>query len=144
MQRYPSGIFTLAYQDGVIHAFERFIQNHKTGEYNRPCHIEELVAQYERMSYERHALGDYWNEAYYLGYTNGLILIRVCDDNPEKALSAFPFFYLPSKKNVSYNMETYRQDLERVSTAHSKYHRYAKKIIEEKASVGIVVHRPPY
>lgn len=34
--KYPCAVYTLSYQDGVIHAFERFLQNYNTGEYNQP------------------------------------------------------------------------------------------------------------
>lgn len=45
---YPSVIYSLAYQDRVIHAFERFLQNYHTGEYNGPDVIGRLGREYEK------------------------------------------------------------------------------------------------
>lgn len=44
LSEFPCTIYTWAYQDDVIYAWERFLQNYNTGEYNCPdyigiCHI---------------------------------------------------------------------------------------------------------
>lgn len=44
-----SVIYTLAYQDGVIHAWERYLKMNKTGEYNRPGYIGGLAGKYQAI-----------------------------------------------------------------------------------------------
>lgn len=49
----PLVIFTLAYQDGVIHAFERYLQIYNTGEYNEESRCQQLLRSYEILMKER-------------------------------------------------------------------------------------------
>ena len=61
---YPCAIYTLSYQDGVIHAFERFLQNYQTGEYNQPGRSGGIAKKYEKWIETYHEAGNYWDEAY--------------------------------------------------------------------------------
>lgn len=140
---YPSVIYSLAYQDGVIHAFERFLQNYHTGEYNCPDVIGRLGREYEKIVSKCHASKNYWDEAYYEGYLNGVVLIGACGIDPT-AIEYFPFIYLPNAKEPLTSVEVFKKELDRVSTTKSKYHRFAKKIVEEKCDKGMVVHHPPF
>lgn len=143
MNAYPSVIYTLAYQDGVIHAFERFLQNYHTGEYNCPDIIGTIGKGYEKIVRDCNKAENYWDQAYYEGYLNGVILIGACDMDP-KAVDCFPFMYLPNAKEPLSSVEIYRKELDRVSTTRSKYHRFARKIVDDRYDVGMVVHHPPY
>lgn len=143
LNAYPSVIYTLAYQDGVIHAFERFLQNYHTGEYNCPDIIGRIGKRYEKIVYNCNKAENYWDQAYYEGYLNGVILIGTCDMNPKTA-DCFPFMYLPNAKEPLSSVEIYRKELDRVSTPKSKYHRFAKKIVDEKYDIGMVIHHPPF
>lgn len=140
---YPSVIYSLAYQDGVIHAFERFLQNYHTGEYNCPDVIGRLGREYKKIVSECHASKNYWDEAYYEGYLNGVVLIGACGIDPT-AIEYFSFIYLPNAKEPLTSVEVFKKELDRVSTMKSKYHRFAKKIVEEKCDKGMVVHHPPF
>lgn len=140
---YPSVIYTLSYQDGVIHAFERFLQNYQTGEYNSPNVISNLGRGYEKIISECHKIENYWDEAYYEGYLNGIVLIRACDIDPN-AIEDFPFMYLPNAKEPLNSIEVYKKELDRVSTSKSKYHRFAKKCVHDKLDIDMVLHHPPF
>lgn len=59
--KYPCTIYTLSYQDGVIHAFERFLQNYETGEYNQPDRLGRIVGKYERWTENYFAAENYWD-----------------------------------------------------------------------------------
>lgn len=125
LSMYPSVIYSLAYQDGVIHAFERFLQNYHTGEYNCPDVIGRLGRGYEKIVAECHASQNYWDEAYYEGYLNGVVLIGACDVD-STAIECFPFIYLPNAQEPLTSVEILKKELDRVSTTKSKYHRFAK------------------
>lgn len=140
---YPSVIYTLAYQDGVIHAFERFLNNYKTGEYNCPDVVGNLARGYERIIQDSHINENYWDEAYFTGYQNGVILIGACNDN-EDIIKQFPFLYLPNAKTTLDTLEKYKSELDRISTKRSKYHRYAENLLGKEFDGGLVVHHPPY
>ena len=140
---FPSAIFTLAYQDGVIHAWERFLQNYNTGEYNCPSYIERIVRNYEKRIEDLYKEGNYWDASYFEGYTNGVALIGICNFEPE-AINEFAFVFLPNAREVLSSYEIYMEELKRVSNTRSKYHRYAKKIIDGIIDEEMVVHHPPY
>ncbi len=140
--KYPCAIYTLSYQDGVIHAFERFQQNYKTGEYNQPGRLGRIAGKYEEMVNGFLVDEDFWNASYYEGYLNGLILIEACEED-EMALSKFPFLFLPGVKRELATLDIYMDELARITRGRSKYQKQAKAITS-KAGEGIVFHHPPY
>lgn len=140
---FPSVIFTLAYQDGVIHAFERFKETYKTGEYNHPCYISAVAKKYQSIIYDCHKAKNYWDEAYFEGYLNGIIFIGACE-SLEDAIKIFPFLYLPNAKKELNSLEIYHKELKRVSSAKSLYHRYASNIVKKRGGDDMVLHHPPF
>ena len=143
LSKFPCAIYTLAYQDGVIHAWERFLQNYNTGEYNCPDYIVRVARSYEKMTDDCYKAKNYWDMSYYEGYTNGILLIGACDMNPE-AILYFPFLFLPNARKDLKTIKIYGEELKRVSGIRSKYTTYASKIVDGIEENGIVVHHPPF
>ncbi len=141
LKEYPCVVYTLAYQDGVIHAWERFLTNN-TGEYNRPNHVVQLIQAYEKIVKEKIAYGNYWDSSYYEGYMEGLTLIEVCEKAPE-LIKDFPFLFLPNAKRPLESYDIYLSELERVCKGRGKYMKYAMKIVQDKGD-DLVVHHPPF
>lgn len=141
LKDYPCAVYTLAYQDGVIHAWERYLNNNN-GEYNRPNHVLRLIQAYEEIVNERMSDGDYWDGSYFEGYMEGLTLIEVCEKAPE-LIKEFPFLYLPNAKRSLESYDIYFNELERVSKGRGKYVMYAKSLVKNKAG-DLVVHHPPF
>ena len=142
LNAFPDVVYTLSYQDGIIHAFERFIQNYHTGEYNCPDIISRLGKSYTAIVQKCRIARNYWDAAYYEGYLNGVVLIGASDLDPT-VIGCFPFFYLPNAKEPLSSLDVFKRELDRVTTLKSKYHRYAKKIVDEITSEEIIVHHPP-
>ena len=140
---YPCAVYTLAYQDGVIHAFERLIQNYKTGEYNRPGMISRLILKYEKDVVEYIEHGNYWDAAYFEGYINGLTFIGL-DKRIKDVKDIFPFYYLPNAKRELATYDIYVSELERVSHENDEYQKQAKNIVNRLKGDDLVVHHPPY
>lgn len=143
LYRYPCAIYTLSYQDGVIHAFERFLQNSKTGEYNQPERLGRIAGEYVQWVEKYVAAENYWDASYYEGYINGLVFIEACEEDDE-ILNKFPFLFLPNAKKDLCSYDIYLNELERVSRGRSKAQKQAKEIIHTKGGTGLVVHHPPY
>lgn len=143
LSQYPCAIYTLSYQDGVIHAFERFLQNCKTGEYNQPGRLGRVAGKYEEWTENYLAAENYWDAAYYEGYVNGLVFIGACEGEDD-ILSKFPFFFLPNVKKALSSYDIYMDELKRVSHGRSKFQKQAKEIVKAKAGNGLIVHHPPY
>lgn len=142
LEKYPCVIYSMAYHDGVIHAWERFLHNN-TGEYNAKGYVGRVASNYDEEANECREKGDYWNMAYYEGYANGMIYIGVCDMDPN-AFAFFPRFFIPNSKIELSSFEDYMEELKRTNAMKNKYVIYAKKVVKEKAGEGILFHRPPY
>lgn len=140
---YPSVIYCLAYQDGVIHAFERFIQLYNTGNYNIPGIVAVSVREYNGIKQKCADSKNYWDEAYYEGYLNGLIFIDSCETEMD-IIKEFPYTYLPNATSVLDSYDTFFKELENVTKKGDKYHEYAKVIVDRFKESGMVVHHPPY
>jgi len=143
LKQYPCAIYTLAYQDGGLHAFERFIQLYNKGEYNIPGRVTALAQKYETWIKNFHRNGNYWDESYYEGYLNGLVLIDSCEENPDNT-NEFPFLYLPNAKCELNSYNVFFEELKRVSQKRDKYLKYSRIIVGEHTSPDIVPHHPPY
>lgn len=141
--KYPCAIYTLSYQDGVIHAFERFLQNYQTGEYNQPGLLRKIAGEYQELIEEVNEVGNYWDGAYYEGYTNGLVLIEAIEDDND-IINEFPFLFLPNAKRPLTTYNVFMDELIRVSKKNDKYSKYAKEIVDRNVDEGIVFHHPPY
>ena len=141
LKDFPCAVYTLAYQDGVIHAWERYLKC-KTGEYNRPNHVVQLIYEYEKIVGKKKDAGNYWDSSYFQGYLEGLSLIEICDKESD-VVKEFPFLFLPNAKRALNSFEIYMDELKRISNGYGKYVRYAKKIVRDKGD-EVVVHHPPF
>ncbi|MCH5211288.1 MAG: hypothetical protein J1F01_10050 [Oscillospiraceae bacterium] len=110
---YPCVIYTLSYQDGVIHALERFLQNYQTGEYNQLGRSGKIAQEYNEWVRKYHAAGNYLEEVYYEGYINGLVLIEKYE-NDNSIVNNFPFLYLPNSKQSLTTYSVFEKELTRV------------------------------
>lgn len=140
---YPDAIYCLFYQDGMIHAFERYIQMKKTGDYNQPCYVSGVVRKYDELIKECHKAGNYCDESYYEGYISGLIFIDVCSKEFDDLKLPHMIFLPNSKKDLTV-LENFNKELERLSKSKSMYSKYAKEVVKEKYGDSMVLHHPPY
>ena len=138
----PEVIFTLSYQDGVIHAFERCLKKYKTGEYCQPFKLNKIAQKYEILIQKWHEKNNFWEEAYYEGYLNGLTLIGIIEKN-YNLVDDFPFFYLPNAKVPLTTYDIYMEELYRLSGNRGKYANYARKFIKNIKS-NLIVHHSPF
>lgn len=142
-KKYPQSAFCLAYQDGILHSFDRFIQMYNSGQYFRPGYLETCIYSYENLKKEHKKNNNYWDYAYYEGYQQGLLFIAMCDKD-EKLIERFPIFYIPNSINELVTYKEFGDELERVERINGKYKRYANKLVEGYTDTNIVLHHPPY
>ena len=141
---YPGVIYCLAYQDGICHAFDRFIQLYKTGNYNIPGVLNGSLKAYDKITKDKKKQGNYWDTSYYEGYMNGLMYILLCGEK-HPMVNSFPLFYLPNTKAEMNSFESFEEELCKVSKFKGKYHKYAIKVLENLMEAEeIVVHHPPF
>ena len=141
LKEHPCAVYTLAYQDGVIHSWERYLKCY-TGEYNQPNHIAQLINEYEIMVNKMKYNGNYWDSSYFQGYLEGLALIEKCDKKPDM-VKEFPFLFLPNARKALDSFDVYMDELKRISKESDEYVRFAKKLVSDMSD-EIVVHHPPF
>ncbi|MGW8115195.1 hypothetical protein ACVS9P_08505 [Caproicibacterium sp. NSD3] len=90
-----------------------------------------MAKEYQKLIKTCHKVNNYWDEAYYEGYSNGLLLIEMCEDN-NSIVNVLPFLYLPNAKQPLTTYTIFMDELARVSRGRSKYLAFAKTIVKEK------------
>lgn len=141
--KYPCVIYCLAYQDGIMHAFDRFMQLYNKGDYNIPGEISETSREYGKIVHECFEAKNYWDGSYYEGYLNGLILIGSCEETPN-VVKHFPLLYLPDARCTLKSYDAFLKELKRVTKKADKYYKYALSLTERFKEPDTVVHHPPY
>jgi hypothetical protein len=96
----PHLIYATAYQDGVIHAFERIIDRALTGEFADLHAVQGRIAGYGKEIKERAKARDYWNLAYFNGYQNGLLLFILLNDDDIDELPDIPECFHPGQDEL--------------------------------------------
>ncbi len=72
---YPSSIYSLSYQDGILHSFDRILMRSNTGEYTNCCIITQKIHFYENLIKRFIKEKNYIHVAYIRGFRNGLFFL---------------------------------------------------------------------
>jgi len=135
IKEHPSLIYTLCFQDGMIHALQRIVNMKNTGEYSCPCCLERLTDSYEEMRREKVRSKDYDDVAYIDGYIQGLYIL-LYDEDELKDISYFYIYGYPEKIN---NYEEFISLIESKELYHKGAYQLALKISKKENHVH---HRP--
>ena len=73
----PEIVFSIAYQDGMIHALERIGSQRVTGEYNDSARVQRLIHDYSRLLHRAIEKKRIWDAAYVNGYLSILFLLHL-------------------------------------------------------------------
>ncbi len=138
IKRDPFMILCLSYQDGVIHAFERMIENWHTGYYSHFCRVEDSIKGYFKLRKAFLKKKKYFDVAYIDGYITGLFQFV-----PELSKEmGFPMYYVFNSRSL-FDYRSYqkacRVGKKRVRAAY----RWAKKEAK-KYKPGIVLQHTPF
>jgi hypothetical protein len=72
---HPLLIFTMSYQDGLIHGLKRIEKLRMTGYYHDPHRVTHLIGGYVNRSKEFRRRRDFWNSSYGDGYCDALLYL---------------------------------------------------------------------
>lgn len=138
LSKHPDSIYSLFYQDGLLHAFERLLATKDSGQNSCPYHMIKQIDSYDELIKERRRKRNYPDVAYFIGYQAGLIYFLL----DEKDRVSFPMYFLfGSEEITSYNQFI---KLEKdAAKMHKTAHKLAKKIVS-RIKEGIVIHHTPF
>jgi len=138
---YPISIYTLAYQDGLMHAYERMLVRSKTGEYSNCCQVSSMIHNYEGIVKNFIKSKNYMSVAYTKGYITGLYSLVL----GKKAQKVMPLYYLYDEE-ITANYEEYKTILRDKLVFNKDSHDMAQKIVKVKR-IGLddlEFHHPPF
>lgn len=88
---HPEIFFSLAYQDGMLDAFDRIQSQWITGEYTNSKHVHKVLHSYHHLHHVAVERNRYWDAAYINGYIGGLMTL-VVDEEHLELLPLYEFF----------------------------------------------------
>lgn len=156
-QKFPLMIYSLAYQDGLMHAFDRVVTHRNTGEYSHPCKLRTVASAYESLQKQKRSAGIYEDVAYIEGYVNAFIYLGIFDEwrregelnDGDEMFSHPPLYFafgLSKERSGRGELGTY-EDLEELIPALPAMHKSAFKRarrIAESVGEGLTFHHPPW
>ncbi len=131
----PALIYCLSYQDGLIHALERALQNKNTGEYSHLCKTGEKLKHYVKLRKAFLKRKRYLDVAYIDGYIVGLA--QLIPESIEKQ-DKMPIYYVFGAGPIDSNAQ-FLKTRKLASKLHKAAFDVAKKMTE-KYKRGIVLH----
>ncbi len=139
----PHLIFSAAYQDGVIHAFERIVDRAMMGEFASLYDVQKRISMYDVKISEYKKSRNYWDFSYFTGYQNGLLHFLLINEDVESNFAVLPEFFHPGKG------EMYEEDYELVVRKNPAVHKAALREANRRASkfsadADLVVQHSPW
>jgi hypothetical protein len=137
--KHPNSLYSLWYQDGLMHAFQRLLTTKKTGENSCAVHMIKIIKSYDvlikRYLHER----NYPDVAYFTGYQAGLIYF-LSDKTGRKSLSIYFLFGC----NDIMSLKQYLKSEKDSSNLHKAAYKTAKALANSIRSEGLTIHRRPF
>lgn len=93
----PHLIFATAYQDGVLHAYERVLDRHMAGDFADLHAVQGRLRAYEAKIDGYRKAKNYWDVAYFTGYRNGLLQFVLAHSDDFDEVPAIPECFHPGK-----------------------------------------------
>ena len=139
----PEVMMCAAYQDGLIHGFERMTELRKTGEYSHSCQIMSAIEVYRKLRKEFNGRRRYEDVAYIDGYLNSLAFILLALEKKQK--TKLPLYYVFGVGEID-TYKKYRKLVPSMPDLHKGSYQRAKEILAALSSAGhpINYHHMPW
>jgi len=139
IRKHPDFIYSLAYQDGLQHAFQHILSNKHSGNYSDPHKVLHTIESYEFLIKQFLRVGNYPDVAYFTGYQTGQLYFLL-DNKKRKSLQ---MYFLFGREDIP----SFKHFLKLEKNA-AKYHKAAHKLAVKMASTAqsddVVFHRSPF
>lgn len=136
--KHPDSVYSLFYQDGLKHAFERILNLKHSGQYSDPSTIIKTIKSYDSIAKQKLHESNYPDVAYCTGYGNGLLHLLL----DKKSRKSIPMYYLFGCKDIL-DFKQYLKLEKNAAKYHKAAHSMAVKMTNAKLS-GLVFHHRPF
>ena len=137
-RRFPETIHCASYQDGLMHALDRAMQQSCTGEYSHRCALERSARAYEKIRKDRVKRRAYQDAAYAEGYTNGLLLLAERKD----LTRIIPRYFVAGATDQPRTFTAYQKLARDAPRLHKAAYRQAVRIARDIGD--LIFHHPPF
>lgn len=138
-RKHPDSVYSLAYQDGLQHAFQHILSNKHSGRYSDPHKILHTLESYDFLIKQFLRVGNYPDVAYFTGYQTGQLYLLL--DRRQRKLMQMYFLF------GCEDITSFKHFLKLEKNA-GKYHKAAHKLAVKMASAlksdDVVFYRPPF
>lgn len=136
----PEMIYTLSYQDGLIHSLERILNMNKTGEYSDPEKLVKMIHSYHDILQEKEHISNYYDASYVDGYINGLILLLSTDES-----ESLPVYYVYGYDGDIVEFDEFVEVAKEAESIHPEAYNQALQFVKENVGENdIAIHHIPF
>ena len=139
VSEHPAVIHCFAYQDGLMHAFDRIVALLPTGRYSNPHSTYHLVPRYDAVVRGAIRLREYWDAAYALGYLNAMMSLDLGRTETDR----LPLYYVWGHEGDLRSFRDFARAMRKAPGLHKGATRMAEGLVRD-LEPRMVVHHPPY
>lgn len=138
----PHLMFSTVYQDGLIHAFQRILDQWHTGQYADLHYIRGQSQLYDNKISQHLKKKDYREVSYFTGYQTGLIQFDMINSIPDEDVPELPHFFHPGAGWMC--KEQFDDEVRNFPEVHKGAYKQAKRLMARLGTSGDVVlqHMP--
>lgn len=138
----PHLIFSIAYQDGVIHALERIVDRGMAGEFSDLHEVQGRLLAYSEKIKGYAKERNYWDVSYFKGYQNGMIRFLLLNDKEEVDPPSIPECFHPGQGELE--LDEFDKIVRPNPEIHKGALREARKRTANLADGDLVVQHLPW
>lgn len=140
LRKHPDVVYSLMYQDGLLHSFQYLLNNRHSGLSSNPARGINVIESYDVIIKAHLHNRNYLDAAYFTGYQMGQIYFLL----PQKVRDPLPLYYLYGYKNDIFNFKQFTKIEKKIPLLHKSAHKLALKAVSEIKSSNMVFHRRPF
>lgn len=139
LRSHPENLFSLVYQDGLMHGLEDVMGNRKSGRFSDGHKLMHMIESYEILRKRYLAAGNYKEVAYIEGFINGLL----CFLSSEKRTPKLPLYYLFGCGDIT-TLREYKRLAKHAPSLHKSSYSLAAKMASYIHTKGVSFHHKPF
>jgi NAD-dependent SIR2 family protein deacetylase len=137
---HPENIYSLVYQDGLMHGLEDVKGSRKSGRFSDGHRLMHMIESYELLRKRYLHAGNYWEVAYIEGFLNGLLYFL----SSNKKTPKLPLYYLFGCGDIT-NLRDYRKLAKHARRLHKSAYSFAARLVASRIHTeGVSFHHAPF
>jgi NAD-dependent SIR2 family protein deacetylase len=140
LHSHPENVYSLVYQDGLMHGLEDVMGSKKSGRFSDIHRLMHMIESYESLRKKYLRVGNYWDAAYVEGFLNGLTYFL----SSKRKIPRLPLYYLFGCGDIT-SLRDYRKLARRARDLHKSAYLFAQRQVARRIHTkGVSVHHAPF